>query len=104
MCVIILAVVLRLPSCSVVPPAGELHTGVSSQHFSSRLLCPEAAKTEPQDQLQFSEGEEEYAVKVVLQERTVFFFFLTQQDGKCQRRDVESGEMISVKMNLLLGW
>lgn len=42
--------------------AGELYSRVSGQHLSSGLLCPEAAETEPPDQLQFPKGQEERPV------------------------------------------
>lgn len=41
---------------------GELYSRVSGQHLSSRLLCPEAAETEPPDQLQFPKGQEGWPV------------------------------------------
>lgn len=40
----------------------QLYPRVSGQHLSSRLLRPEAAETEPPDQLQFPKGQEERPV------------------------------------------
>lgn len=48
-----------LPHCWF---SGELYPGVQGQHISGWLFCPEATETEPQDQFQFSEGEEDWPV------------------------------------------
>lgn len=54
--------VLNLLNTAAVALLGELYSRVAGQHLSSRLLCPEAAETEPPDQLQFPKGQERWPV------------------------------------------